>query len=37
MPLDVASILILCGIIFAFLVFGGTLMWANHQTNGAKK
>ena len=37
MPLDVASILILCGIVLAFLAFGGTLMWADHQTNGVKK
>ena len=32
MPLDVASIFILCGLVFAFLVFGGTLMWADRQT-----
>jgi hypothetical protein len=37
MPLDVASIFILCGIILAFLVFGGTLMWAERRTNGVKK
>ena len=37
MPLDAASIFILCGIIFAFLAFGGALMWADRQTNGIKK
>ena len=37
MPLDVASIFILCGIVFAFLVFGGALMWADQQSNGVKK
>jgi hypothetical protein len=37
MPLDAASIFILCGIIFAFLAFGGALMWAERQTNGIKK
>jgi hypothetical protein len=37
MPLEVASIFILCGIVLAFLVFGGTLMWADRQTNGVKK
>ena len=37
MPLDAASILILCGIVFAFAAFGGTLMWAVRQTNGVKK
>ena len=37
MPLDTASIFILCGIVFAFLSFGGALMWADHRSNGVKK
>jgi hypothetical protein len=37
MPLDAASIFILCGIVFAFLLFGGTLMWAAQRSNGIKK
>jgi hypothetical protein len=37
MPLDAVSILILCGIVFAFGAFGGTLMWADRQTNGVNK
>jgi hypothetical protein len=37
MPSDVASIFILCGIVFAFVAFGGALMWADRQTNGIKK
>ena len=36
MPLDAASIFILCGIVLAFLLFAGTLMWAD-RTNGIKK
>jgi hypothetical protein len=36
MPLDVASIFILCGIVFAFLAFGGALMWADQQTKRIK-
>jgi hypothetical protein len=37
MPLDAASTLILCGIVFAFVLFGGTLMWAARQTNEVRK
>jgi hypothetical protein len=37
MPIDVASIFILGGIVLAFTLFAGTLMWADHQTNGVKK
>jgi hypothetical protein len=37
MPLDAASTLILCGIVFAFVLFGGTLMWADQRCNGVKK
>ncbi len=37
MPLDAASTFILCGIVLAFLLFAGTLMWADQRTNGIKK
>jgi hypothetical protein len=37
MPLDAASIFILCGIVVAFMLFAGALMWADQQTNGVKK
>jgi hypothetical protein len=37
MPLDAAPLLILCGIVLAFLAFTGTLMWSDFQSSAAKK
>ena len=37
MPLDTASIFILAGIVLAFMLFGGALMWADFQTSRIRK
>ena len=37
MPLDAASIFILAGIMLAFMLFGGALMWPISKPAGSEK
>ena len=37
MTLDAAFIVILCGIVLAFMAFAGALMWSDFQTRDLKR
>ena len=37
MPFDAASIFSLAGIVLAFMLFGGALMWADFKTRNIGK